>query len=260
MSEHVKKKCLPIVFILFLIGVWQGIVRWTNVPAYIVPAPSDVVKTLFGDFHNILPHIQTTLYECLVGYICAILLSLVLAVCMDLIPPVKQALYPVLIITQTIPTIALAPILIIWFGFGSLPKIIVVILTCFFPIVISLVEGLGSVEQDMIQHFRLMGASKVETFFHLKLPYGFIHFFSGLKIAATYSVMGAVIGEWLGGNKGLGVYMTRARSTYALDKLFAAILVIMVLSIVLVEFIGMIERISMPWNRGVEKKKEQLGG
>ena len=179
---------------------------------------------------------------------------------MDLIPPVKQALYPVLIITQTIPTIALAPILIIWFGFGSLPKIIVVILTCFFPIVISLVEGLGSVEQDMIQHFRLMGASKVETFFHLKLPYGFIHFFSGLKIAATYSVMGAVIGEWLGGNKGLGVYMTRARSTYALDKLFAAILVIMVLSIVLVEFIGMIERISMPWNRGVEKKKEQLGG
>jgi len=255
MGKKVSKQSLPVAFIIMLLVIWEIIIKVLSIPGYIMPAPSRIFVTLCLDFGNMYPHILTTLYECVVGFGISVILALILAIVMDLVPTVKQAVYPVLIITQTIPTIAIAPLLIIWFGFDSLPKIIVVVITCFFPVVISLVEGLESVDQDMMQHFRLMGATKVKTFFHLKLPYGLIHFFSGLKIAATYSVMGAVIGEWLGGNKGLGVYMTRARSTYALDKLFAAITIIMLLSIGLVKLISLLERISMPWQKIVEEKR-----
>ena len=167
---------------------------------------------------------------------------------MDMVPLIKRALYPVLVISQTIPTVALAPLFIIWFGFGALPKIIVVVIVCFFPIVISIVDGLEGVDKDLINHFKLMGASKLNVFLHLKLPYGMINFFSGMRIAATYSIMGAVIGEWLGGDKGLGVYMTRARSAYALDKMFASIVIIVVISMGIFLLVSLMEKLFTPWN------------
>lgn len=120
---------------------------------------------------------------------------------------------------------------------------------------ISISDGLEGVDKDLINHFKLMGASKLKRFFHLKLPYGIINFFSGLRIAATYSIMGAVIGEWLGGDKGLGVYMTRARSTYALDKMFAAIVVIVLMSMIMFYIIGKVEKVLTPWNRENKIKK-----
>ena len=119
---------------------------------------------------------------------------------------------------------------------------------CFFPIVISIVDGLEGVDKDLINHFKLMGASKLKVFLHLKLPYGMINFFSGMRIAATYSIMGAVIGEWLGGDKGLGVYMTRARSAYALDKMFAAIVIIVVISMAIFLLVSLMEKVFTPWN------------
>lgn len=255
-SKSIQNIALPILFMGILLLLWELIINIGAIEKYIMPAPSDIVITLFKDFTTMIPHTMVTLYESVIGFGVAVILALALAIIMDLMPIVKKAVYPVFIVSQTVPVIALAPLFIIWFGFGALPKIIVVVIVCFFPIVISISDGLEGVDKDLINHFKLMGASKLKRFFHLKLPYGIINFFSGLRIAATYSIMGAVIGEWLGGDKGLGVYMTRARSTYALDKMFAAIVVIVIMSMVIFYIIGIIERLCTPWNK---ENKEQRG-
>jgi ABC-type nitrate/sulfonate/bicarbonate transport system permease component len=166
---------------------------------------------------------------------------------MDSFGIIKKSIYPILIISQTIPTIAIAPLFIIWFGFGVLPKIIVVIMVCFFPIVISLVDGFEKIDRDYISLFRTMKSSRLQTFYHLKLPYALVNFFSGLKIAATYMIMSAVIGEWLGGDKGIGVYMVRAKSAYALDKVFASILVIVFVSILIIYVIDFVGKKIIHW-------------
>jgi len=256
-SKNIGNKLVPIIFILILLSLWEIIVRVGGIEKYIMPTPTDVIKVLISDFKTMIPHILATLYEGFVGFLVAIVLSIILAVIMDIVPLIKKALYPVLVISQTIPTIALAPLFIIWFGFGYLPKIIVVVIVCFFPIVISIVDGLEGVDKDLINHFKLMGASKLNIFIHLKLPYGMINFFSGMRIAATYSIMGAVIGEWLGGDKGLGVYMTRARSAYALDKMFASIVIIVAISMAIFALVSIMEKIFTPWNnKKINSKKE----
>ena len=246
--RSIGNKIAPIVFILILLIIWEFIVNVGGIEKYILPAPTDVIKVLIKDFRTMIPHISATLYEGMVGFLIAIVLSIILAVIMDIVPLIKRSLYPVLVISQTIPTVALAPLFIIWFGFGALPKIIVVVIVCFFPIVISIVDGLEGVDKDLINHFKLMGASKLNVFLHLKLPYGMINFFSGMRIAATYSIMGAVIGEWLGGDKGLGVYMTRARSSYALDKMFASIVIIVAISMGIFLLVSFMEKVFTPWN------------
>ena len=249
--KSIGNKIIPIGFIIILIILWEVIVSIGGIEEYILPSPIDVGITLINELPTMVPHIIATLYEGIVGFLIAILISIIIAIIMDTVPVIKKALYPVLVISQTIPTIAIAPLFIIWFGFGYLPKIIVVVIMCFFPMVISIVDGLEGVDKDLINHFKLMGASKLNVFLHLKLPFGMINFFSGIRIAATYSIMGAVIGEWLGGEKGLGVYMTRARSAYALDKMFAAIIVIVIISILIVFLVTFIEKKLTPWN---EKK------
>ena len=256
-SKSIENKLAPIIFIIILLSIWEVVVRAGGIEKYIMPAPTDVINVLSSDFKTMIPHILATLYEGFVGFIIAIGLSIILAIIMDMVPLIKKALYPVLVISQTIPTIALAPLFIIWFGFGALPKIIVVVIVCFFPIVISIVDGLEAVDRDLINHFKLMGASKLNIFIHLKLPYGMINFFSGMRIAATYSIMGAVIGEWLGGDKGLGVYMTRARSAYSLDKMFAAIVVIVIISMAIFILVSVMEKVFTPWNnKKVSNKRE----
>lgn len=247
-------RILPIFFVIILILTWQCVVSLGQIEKYLLPAPYDIFKVLIRDFNIMLPHIFATLYEGITGFIIAIILSVILAIIMDMVPMIKKTIYPVLVISQTIPTIALAPLFIIWFGFGYLPKIIVVVITCFFPIVISISDGLEGVDKDLINHFKLMGANKFKTFIHLKLPFGLINFFSGMRIAATYSIMGAIIGEWLGGQIGLGVYMTRARSAYALDKMFAAIVVIIIISMIIFYLVGLIERLCKPWNNIDDKR------
>lgn len=253
----IRDKLLPMTFLIGLLLIWEAIIDFGGIEKYIMPAPLDIIKTTISEFTNLLPHIYITVYESLVGFAIAIVLAVILATIMDLFPIIRKGIYPILIISQTIPVIALAPLFIIWFGFGVLPKIIVVVIVCFFPIVINISDGLQNVDIDLINHFKLMGASKFKIFTHLKLPYGILNFFSGVRIAATYSIMGAVIGEWLGGDKGLGVYMTRARSTYALDKMFAAIIMIVLLSMIIFFIIGVIEKIVTPWNRNINRGKDE---
>ncbi|MDD4363206.1 MAG: ABC transporter permease [Atribacterota bacterium] len=247
--ENIRDKTIPLIFIVIIIILWQLIVDQGIVARYILPSPFDIIKVCVTVFPTITGHIFTTLQEALVGLAVAIALSLILAVLMDNFLLMKKALQPLLVISQTIPIMVLAPLFAMWFGFGILPKIIVVILVCFFPIVISLLEGLNSIDQDLLNLMKSMKANRWQIFYLAKFPASLGSFFSGLKIAATYSVIGAVIGEWMGGKSGLGVYMTRVRQSFALDKVFATILIIIALSMVLFKLIELVQFLVMPWKR-----------
>lgn len=252
---NIENKFIPIVFQLIILFIWQIAIDKWKVPQYILPSPKDIIITLAKVVPNITEHIYATLYAALIGFIISIIVALILAILMDNVKIIKKCIYPILVVSQTIPIIALAPLFVIWFGFGILPKIIVVILVCFFPIVISLIDGLDSVDTDMVNLLKTMGASKFQIFTMVKLPASTVNFFSGLRIAATYSIMGAVIGEWLGGDKGLGVYMIRAKNSYALDKVFAVIIIIVLLSMGLFGLLYLLQYYFTPWSRSRVDKK-----
>lgn len=253
-SENIENKLIPAIFFIIILLIWQIVVDKGAVQRYILPSPTDVISALIEILPSIKVHIFTTLYEAFLGFIIAILFSLVLAILMDNFKIVKKALYPLVIISQTVPIVAIAPLFVIWFGFGIMPKVVVVVLVCFFPIVISLLDGLESVDEDIISLLKTMGASKMQIFKIAKFPASMTSFFSGIKVAATYSIMGAVIGEWLGGSYGLGVYMLRVKHSYNLDKMFAVILIIVVLSIILFKIIDVVQNILMPWQKNNNRR------
>ena len=237
----------PLAFFLLLAALWEIISRTGAVPAYILPAPSTIIYSLVVNFKLMRLHILVTVFETLSGFAAAVVLGILIAILMDSISFIKKVLYPIVITSQTVPIITIAPLFIIWFGYGYLPKIIIVILICFFPITVSFLQGLGSVDSDLINLLKSMGAGKYQLYKMVKLPAALPSLFSGLKIAATYSIMGATIGEWVGGKDGIGVYMLRAKFSFATDKVFGAIIVITFLSIALLKLIEFIEKKFMPW-------------
>lgn len=241
--------CIPAAFIGVLLAGWECFTALTSLPDWIMPGPVRIVRTFFSTFQLMLPHAQSTMIECLVGLTASILMAFLMAVLMDEIPAVKKALYPLLVASQTVPIISLAPLFIIWFGYGIFPKIIVVILVCFFPVTISLLGGLAGVDNEYLELFRSMRATRLNIIRMVKLPLAMPAFFSGLKIAAAYSVMGAVIGEWLGAKQGLGTYMLLAQHSFQVDRVFAAILLITISSFVLFAAVSLVERLVIPWRR-----------
>jgi ABC-type nitrate/sulfonate/bicarbonate transport system permease component len=220
---------------------------------FILPSPYRIIVSLFEALPLLLPHLAVTLKEAMAGLGISIILAVILAVLMDNIRLIKKAVYPLLVVSQTIPLIAVAPLFILWFGFGILPKIIVVVLVCFFPIVVNLLDGLDSADEDIVNLLRSMGAGWFQVFRKAKLPPSLINFFSGLRVAVTYSIMGAVIGEWLGGTEGLGVYMIRAKRAFQLDKVFAAIIVIVLLSLILFKLVNILQSVLVPWQNTKER-------
>lgn len=242
------KKYLPSLgFFLFLLVVWEFIVTFSGIKAYILPSPIMIGKALIETYSLLWEHSVQTIIETLQGFALAVLIGFILAMLMELIPVLKSMLYPLIVLSQTIPIMAVAPLLIIWFGYGLLPKVVVVILVCFFPVTVSLVEGLEATDRDMERLLLAMGASPWQIFKIVKLPGSLPSFFAGLKISATYSMMGAVIAEWLGASKGLGVFMIRSMKSFLTARVFASIVVISVLSLVFFGMIVILARVTMPW-------------
>ena len=254
--QSITSKLPAAAALCLLILLWQFLYQSGAVPAYMLPSQIQVVKALFTDLPTILRHAVVTLQEAFYGLCIGVVLAFVMATLMDHFRILNKALYPIMIITQTIPTIAIAPLLVLWMGFYMAPKITLVVITTFFPITVGLLDGYKSVDKDSIDLMRAMGASKVQIFFHVKLPAALPQFFSGLKISASYAVVGAVISEWLGGFEGLGVYMTRVSKAYAFDKMFAVIIFIVIISLLLMFTVNLIKTISLPWLR-VEKKEAE---
>ena len=163
-------------------------------------------------------------------------------------------MYPIIVLTQTIPTVAIAPLLVLWFGYEMTPKVILIVITTFFPITVGLLNGFKSTDKDSIHLLRAMGAGRWKIFRYIKLPGAMSQFFAGLRISASYAVVGAVISEWLGGFGGLGVYMTRVKKAFSFDKMFAVIFLISIISLLLMKGVDLLQKKCMPW-----EEKEKIG-
>lgn len=220
-----------------------------KVPKYTLPSPSDVWAAFEKDWQLMLSHARVTLAETFIGLFFGILIGFLMAVVMDRFAVVRKMIYPLVVVSQTIPTIAIAPLLVIWLGYQMLPKIVLIILVVFFPITISLLEGFSSVDADTVNLMRSMGASRLQIFRFVKFPNSLGHFFSSLKISVSYAVVSAVVSEWIGGTEGLGCYMTRVRKSFSSDKMFAVIILISVISLILIWLTSVLQRACMPWEK-----------
>jgi putative hydroxymethylpyrimidine transport system permease protein len=232
---------------LGLIVAWEVIVRAAHVPEYLLPAPTQVLADLKTDWVILGPALWVTLREVLIGFLLATAAGIGLAILLHLSAPLRRAMYPILIGSQTIPVVVLAPILVILLGYGILPKLVIVGLICFFPIVVNGLDGLRSVDDDFILMMRTLDASRWAIFRRVEFPAALPSIFSGMRIAATFASIGAVFGEWSGSNAGLGYVMLEATPNLLTSRIFAAILILTVISLVLFGLVSLVERIAVPW-------------
>jgi len=238
---------LPFGFLILLLLIWHFFVAGFQVAFWILPSPLAVLRVFFEHYELLWFHLKYTIMASLAGLGLSLVIGIFTAILMDVSKPFRQIIYPYLIVSQTVPIIAIAPLLIIWFGYGISAKIFAVILICFFPIALNLYDGFRQVLPEQIRLLRSMGATNWKIFRHLKMPASLPNLFTGLKLSATYSVMGAVIGEWLGGYAGLGIYMTRAAKSFRTDHVFALIFTIVGLSILLYGVVVLLERYLLSW-------------
>src|SRR6266487_1880414 len=239
-----------LVLTLALLALWELYVRADHVSVQLLPSPTAIVQALFNNWSIIYDNTLQTLLETVLGLTLAAVLGLLLAITLDISSWVRRAVYPVLITSQTIPIIALAPLLLIWIGYDIRPKLIVVTLYCFFPIAIASADGLASAEPELLNLLRSMRASRWQILWLVRLPGAMPAFFSGLRIAAAYSVIGAIVGEYVGAEKGLGIFMENSANSHALDLVFAAIVVTALLSLALFALVSLAERLTIPWYHG----------
>ena len=249
MPSRAKRVLVPLGTLLGLLLLWQLSVQLGLVPNFLLPAPTQVLSALVRELPILAPHALTTLAESALGLVIGCAVGFVAAVLMDRFEPLYLAFSPLITLSQTIPTVAVAPLLVLWFGYGLAPKVVLIVLTTFFPITVSLVSGFRSVDPDLLDLMRVMRASSLQVFWQVKMPAAAEHLFSGLRISATYAIVGAVIAEWLGGFSGLGVYMTRVRKSFSYDKMFAVILLISALSLALMAAVDLLQRLCLPWKR-----------
>lgn len=246
-SWFTREALPPLMLILFILVVWQVVADRSGLSSFILPSPAGVAAAAWDTRELLLPAIGTTLVETLIGLGVATLLAIAIAAAIDLSPLLRRALYPILVASQTVQILAIAPLLIIWFGFGLFPKVIVVVLICFFPLTLNTADGLASADPDQVALFRAMRADRGQIWRMVRLPSALPAFFTGLRIAVTYSVVGATIAEWVGGSEGLGLYMLRSKNALATDQVFVAIVITTALSIGLYVLVYVMERIALPW-------------
>ncbi len=249
---RILKELLPPVLALAgLLAVWEAyvdvVLAGVSGGVRLLPAPSQIVRALLTNTALLAPHTWQTLIETLIGFAAALVVGFGFAIIIDLSPLLRRAIYPLLVVSQTIPLLALAPLLVLWFGFGLLPKVLVVALVCFFPIVVAGADGFRATDPELIKLFRTFGAGPWTIFRQVRLPGALPALFSGLRIAITYSVTGAVWGEYVGAEYGLGIFMQRAQHSYQVALVFAAIIVIAALSISLFLLTSLVERLVIPW-------------
>lgn len=247
--QSIISKLYPLALLALIVVVWQAVCSAGLVKEFMLPSPVKVVSALVSEAPALLDHSRTTLVEAAVGLGLSIAVSFVFAVLMDRFDFLYKAGYPVAVVTQTVPTVAIAPLLVLWMGYGMAPKIALIFIACFFPLLIALLGGFKAADPGVLRLYRSMGAGYLRTLVDVKLPYALDSLFSGLRISVSYSVVGAVISEWLGGSGGLGVYMTRVRKSFAFDKMFAVIIVVSVISLILIKLVDLIHIAAMPWKK-----------
>jgi ABC-type nitrate/sulfonate/bicarbonate transport system permease component len=244
----------PAAVILGLLAAWQLLAMLTG-QAFILPTPLQVVDAGWATRLVLARATLATLTEAALGLALSLALGVGLAAAMDLWAAARRALYPVLVASQTVQILAVAPLLIIWFGMGMLSKVIIVVIVCFFPLAVSTADGLSGTDPDFVALLRVAGARRRQVWRLARLPSALPSFFSGLRLAVAYAIVAATIGEWVGGTEGLGLYMLRSKNGLATDQEFVAMLVTTVLSIGLFVLVSAVERIALPWYRTDERQQ-----
>jgi len=239
----------PLLVLGLLLGIWQWYVTTHDVIPQVLPTPGRILTQGWAFRGDIWTNTLPTLKETGLGFLVSVAFAFVVAVAMDFWPVVRRSVYPLLVVSQTLPIIAIAPLLIIWFGFGLLPKVLVVALVTFFPVTVSLVEGFAGTDPEATDLLRSMGASRWRTFTLLRLPGALPQFFAGLRIAITYAVVGAVFAEYVGAENGLGIYLQEQKNAARTDLVLASVAVIAVLSLSLFALTYLLQQLVIPWYR-----------
>lgn len=227
--------------------LWELIVRIFSISKWLLPSPGSIMTAMWTMRNVLLTHSIRTLEEALLGLLLAVLMGILSGGLIYYFKFLKKTIYPLLVVSQTIPIIVLAPLLVIWLGYELLPKLVIVVLACFFPVAVNTVDGLLNVDQEKQNLVRAMGASEWQMFRLVNLPSALPVIFSGLKIAATYAVMAAVVAEWMGSDRGLGVFIVRSSNSYQTEQVFAGIILVSFFSIILFQLVGLMEKMMIPW-------------
>jgi len=250
----------PLALIVLLLGLWELASQWDwisnalNIEDFLVPAPSDIASSLWQDRSLLLDDTWVTLREVVLGFLCALAAGVAFAIALHLSDTLRRAFYPLLVASQTIPPVAIAPILVVWFGFGLGPKVLLIALVCFFPVTVNTLDGLRSVDPQLITMMRTLGAGRQQILARVELPSALPYFFSGTKIAIAVAVIGAVFAEWAGASSGLGHQILVASSNLLTARMFAAITLLSLMAIILFALVSLIERRVVTWDgRGVTR-------
>ena len=228
--------------------VSEAVIDIFRIPPYLIPAPLAVVKQLGAEWPRLLSESLVTTYATLGGFALSIAFGIPIAVWIAYSRTVESYVYPLLVFSQSVPKIAIAPLFVVWFGFGIVPKIIAAFMLGFFPVVVSTVAGFKSIEPDMLDLARSMKASRLQTFLHISLPQALPSIFAGLKVSVTLAVVGAVVGEFVGSNSGIGYLLQIANGNFDLPLMFAALTVLSLIGVLLFVAIDIVERLMIPWH------------
>lgn len=245
----------PLLLLLGALVVWQAVAVWRHVPAWLLPTPARIAATLVADGHLLLSGAAATATESVVGFALALGVAAALALAIRFSPVLERTLWPVVVASQTVPVPAVAPLLVLWFGYGLLPKVIVVALVTFFPLVVNTVDGLRGADPQLLDALQTLGASPRRLFWLVELPGALPAVFTGIKTAATYAVIGAVLGEWLGGTRGLGVVMVQASAQLLTARVFAAIVWLAAIGVAMFALAALAERLALPWYHSARRDR-----
>ncbi len=248
MNRRVAAGLKPVVFLLSLLVLWDVAIRVFHVPPYQVPAPLEVVRTLWAEWPMLLREAVPTTEATLAGFALSAAFGIPAAMLIASSKTVEDYVYPLLVFSQSIPKVAIAPLFVVWFGFGMVPKVISAFLLGFFPVVVSAVQGFKSVEPDMIDLARSMEADRLQTFRMISLPHAMPAIFAGLKVSITLTVVGAVVGEFVGANSGIGFVLQRSIGNFELPTMFAALVVLAAIGMILFALVEAAERLMVPWH------------
>ena len=251
LRERGANLLIPLLALVIAIAAWAAVVAVFEIPDYLLPAPQAVAARILKDWPLLWKHGIYTLVSVLTGFAASIAIGVPIAFAIVLSRSMERLVMPFLVMSQTIPKVAIAPILVVWLGFGILPKIAIVFLISFFPIVVSTVVGLKSVETDMIDLVRSMGAGMPKIMLRVRAPSALPQMFAGFKIAVCLAVVGAIVGEFVGSDRGLGYLLLTSTGTLDGPLIWAALLVLIAMGVILFAIVSAIERIAIPWHVSV---------
>jgi len=245
------------VFLVAVVVMWEVLVRITNTPNWLLPAPSRIIAALWQTKELLITHTVPTVIEATLGLVIGVAIGVLVGIAVSQFTLFRRAVYPLLIALQTVPTMSLAPLLVVWFGYGMLPKVVLVVLVVFYPVAVSTVQGLEAVDRKLVNLLRTMGATDLQIYLKVRIPGALPAIYGGMKVGATYTVISAIVGEWMGASRGLGIYLLRATNSYLTDRVFAGIVAIALLSVSLFGIVALTQRLAMPWYFRQQKQREE---